>query len=89
MTVMGVRSSWPASSRNRRWLANAASSRSSMALNVRASSATSSSVAGTSMRRPSWLIDSFLAVSVTDRIGARTRPATSQASATATSMTPP
>ena len=43
MIVIGVRSSWPASLTNARWLANAASRRSSIALNVRASSAISSS----------------------------------------------
>ena len=36
MIVIGVRSSWPASETNSRWLENAASRRSSIALNVRA-----------------------------------------------------
>ena len=43
MIVIGVRSSWPASETNSRWLENAASRRSSIALNVRPSSAISSS----------------------------------------------
>ena len=89
MIVIGVRSSWPASSRKRRWLAKAPSSRSSMSLKVRASSATSSLVLGTSMRRLRSVADSSWAVSVTARTGASTRPAISQARASATSRTPP
>ncbi|GAA1660912.1 hypothetical protein GCM10009733_068370 [Nonomuraea maheshkhaliensis] len=50
--VIGVRNSWEASETNRRCLATASSSRASVSLTVVASSATSSSVPGTSMRRP-------------------------------------
>ena len=49
MIVIGVRSSWPASEMKSRWLEKAASRRSSIALNVRPSSAISSSPS-TSMR---------------------------------------
>src|ERR687892_692031 len=83
--VIGVRSSWPTSLRNRRWVANACSSRSSIALNVRARRATSSSPS-TSMRwtRSRSLIDT--AVCVNRRIGARMRPAPNQATPAAAGL---
>ena len=60
IVASGLRSSWDASDTNWRWRCCAASSRSSMSFIVCASRATSSSVAGSSMRRwrVAWLISS-------------------------------
>nr|WP_232070893.1 hypothetical protein [Phytohabitans flavus] len=71
--VIGVRSSCPASATNAFCAANALSSRPSIALNVRARSATSS-VAVTSIRRDRSVSSMTRAVSVTWRSGRSARP---------------
>ena len=60
MVASGLRSSWEASDTNWRWRCWAASRRSSMSFMVWASRATSSSVAGSSMRRCSVVVADLL-----------------------------
>ena len=93
--MIGVRSSWLASLTNARWLAaddsieaNEPSSRSSIALNVRASSAISSDPV-TGMRRVMSVCVIERAVSRSSRSGARMRPASTHASAAASRRTEP
>ena len=91
MIVTGVRSSWLASSMNRRCAANAPSRRSSISLNVAASSAISS-WPRTSIRRLRSVTEMACAVWRTSRTGARIRSESRKASrdpATSIAARPP
>ena len=74
ITVSGVRSSCEALATNRRWVANAASRRSSMPSNVSASSLSSSLPPVSASRSPRCCSDARRAVSVITRTGRSTRP---------------
>jgi hypothetical protein len=80
ITVSGVRSSCEALATNRRWLANAASSRPSMASNVSASSFSSSSGPASAIRSPRFSSEARRAAAVMACTGRSTRPATIQPS---------
>jgi len=89
MTVSGVRSSCEAFATNRRWAANAWSSRSSISSKVSASSLSSSLAPVSASRSPRCWSDARRAVSVITRTGRSTRPETNQPSAPeATVITP-
>ncbi len=89
--VIGVRSSWPASSRKRRWAATPDSTRSSIALTERPRSASSSPGPSATSMRPDRSVSVMLcAVAATSRTGRRIRPATTQAPpAAASEVSPP
>jgi hypothetical protein len=78
ITVSGVHSSCEALATNRRWVANAASSRSSMSSKVSASSFSSSVAPVSPSRSPRCCSDARRAVSVITRTGRSTRPDVNQ-----------
>ena len=86
--VRGVRSSWDALATKRRWLANAASRRSSISSKVSASSFSSPGGPRNATRSSRFVCEARRAASVTAWRGRRARPATSQPSTAETTAMP-
>ena len=80
ISVSGVRSSWEAFAMNRRWLANAASSRASIASKVSASSLSSSGGPASASRWSRFSWEAACAAVVTAASGRSTRRLTAQPS---------
>ena len=89
ISVSGVRSSWDALATNRRWLANAASSRASIASKVSASSFSSSGGPARASRWPRFSWQAACAAVVTAVSGRRTRRLTAQPSPAASKVPRP
>ena len=89
ISVSGVRSSWEALATNRRWLANAASSRASIASKVSASSLSSSGGPASASRWPRFSWEAACAAVVTAVSGRSTRRLTAQPSPAASKVPRP